>query len=41
MVFSFYWTKSFWNRSPELLPVGAGAKSFGRLELEPEPEPES
>jgi len=39
MVFSFYWTKSFWSRSQKLLEVGAGAKKFGYLELEPEPQP--
>jgi len=37
MVFSFYWTKSVWSRSQKLLEVGAGAKKFGYLELEPQP----
>jgi len=39
MVFSVYWTKSFWSRSQKVLEVGAGAKNFGYLELEPEPQP--
>ena len=40
MVFSIYWTKSFWSRSQKLLEVGARAKNFGHLELESEPQPQ-
>jgi len=34
--FSVQWTKSFWGRIQKLLDVGAGAKKFRCLELEPE-----
>jgi len=33
----FQWTKSMWSRNEKLIDIGARAKSFRRLKLEPDP----